>query len=101
MKTQKRHTIYNQEQEDLAALLANKSRDDIYDIIGGREYVMLPILNPKYTAIQRATQLLTIPVIPLFFILMGIKWIVTGDKHLDSWFRKIGVSAATVDKYFL
>jgi len=54
MKTQNRKTIYSQDQEDLAVLLANKSRDDIYDIIEGREYVMLPTLNHKYTAIQRA-----------------------------------------------
>jgi len=101
MKTQNRKTIYNQEQEDLAALLANKSRDDIYDIIEGREFVMLPILNPKYTAMQRATQILTIPVIPLFFILMGVKWIVTGDKYLNSWLRKVGLTASITDKYFL
>ena len=101
MKTQNRKTIYNQEQDDLSALLANKSRDDIYDIIEGREFVMLPTLNHKYTAIQRATQLLTIPVLPLFFILMGIKWIVTGDKYLNSWLCKVGLTAAITDKYFL
>ena len=101
MKTQKRNTIYNQEQEDLAALLANKSRDDIYDIIGGREYVMLPALDHKYTSIQRAVQVLTIPIIPLFFILMGIKWIVTGDKYLNSWLCKVGLSASITNKYFL
>ena len=101
MKTQNRKTIYNQEQEDLAALLANKSRDDIYDIIEGFDSVMLPTLNHKYTAIQRATKLLTIPVIPLFFILMGIKWIVTGDKYLNSWLCKIGLSASITNKYFI
>jgi len=101
MKTQNRKTIYSQDQEDLAVLLANKSRDDIYDIIERREYVMLPILNHKYTAIQRAIQVLTIPTIPLFFILMGIKWIVTGDKYLNSWVCKIGLSADITNKYFI
>ena len=101
IKTQNRKTIYSQDQEDLAVLLANKSRDDIYDIIKGREYVMLPTLNHKYTVIQRAIQVLTIPIIPLFFILMGIKWIVTGDKYLNSWLCKIGLSASITNKYFL
>ena len=101
MKTQNRKTIYNQKQENLSALLANKSRDDIYDILEGFEYVMLPILNNKYTAIQRAIQVLTIPAIPLFFILMGVKWIVTGDKYLDSWLCKVGLTAAITNKYFV
>tara|TARA_B110000902_G_scaffold69158_1_gene81936 strand:+ start:378 stop:683 length:306 start_codon:yes stop_codon:yes gene_type:complete len=101
MKTQNRKTIYSQEQEDIAALLANKSRDDIYDILEVYDSVLVLTFTGKYTAIQRAIQILTVPIIPLFFILMGIKWIVTGDKYLDSWFRKIGLSANTADKYFV
>tara|TARA_R110002110_G_C12993706_1_gene675027 strand:- start:136 stop:441 length:306 start_codon:yes stop_codon:yes gene_type:complete len=101
MKTQNRKTIYIQEQEDLAELLANKSRDDIYDILEGYSYLMLPTLNHKYTAIQRAIQVLTIPTIPFLIILMGIKWIVTGDKYLNSWLCKIGLSASITNKYFI
>ncbi len=101
MKTQNRKTLYSDEMEDLADLLANKSRHEIYDILEEYDSVLVLTFTGRYTAMQRATQILTIPVIPLFFILMGIKWIVTGDKYLDSWFRKVGLSANTMDKYFV
>ena len=101
MKTQNRKTIYMQEQEDLADLLANKSRHEIYNILEEYDSIVLPILNQKYTPMQRAVQVITIPTIPFLLSLMGFKWIITGDKYLASWFRKIGVSAATLDKYFI
>ena len=101
MKTQNRKTIYMQEQEYLADLLANKSRHEIYNILEEYDSIVLPILNQKYTPMQRAVQVLTIPTIPFLFILMGIKWIVTGDKYLNSWLCKIGLSASITNKYFI
>ena len=101
MKTQNRKNMYSNEIEDLADLLANKSRDDIYDILEAYDSVLVLTFTGKYTAIQRAIQILTIPTVPLFFILMGIKWIITGDKYLNSWICRVGLSASITNKYFL
>tara|TARA_R110000765_G_scaffold11095_1_gene35405 strand:- start:288 stop:593 length:306 start_codon:yes stop_codon:yes gene_type:complete len=101
MKTQNRKNMYSNEIEDLADLLANKSRDDIYDILEAYDSVLVLTFTGKYTAIQRAIQILTIPTVPLFFILMGIKWIITGDKYLNTWLCKIGLSASITNKYFI
>ena len=93
--------MYSDEIEDLADLLANKSRDDIYDILEAYDSVLVLTFTGKYTAIQRAIQILTIPTIPFLIILMGIKWIVTGDKYLNTWLCKIGLSASIANKYFI
>ena len=101
MKTQNRKTIYSEEQEDLARLLANKTEMEIYYILEMYDSVLVATFTNKYTAIQRAIQILTIPILPLFFILMGIKWIVTGDKYLNPWFCKVGLTASITNKYFI
>ena len=93
--------IWNSEQEDLAELLANKSRDDVYDELHKYKSILVVSGDTRYTAVQRAVQLLTAPLLPLLFILMGVKWIMTGDKYLDSWLCKVGMTSEMTNKYFL
>ena len=57
--------------------------------------------EPRYTAPQRLIQLLTAPLIPFLLIAMGVKYVITGDKYLDSWLMKIGLTSERTNKYFL
>lgn len=93
--------IWNSEQEDLAELLANKNQDEIFDILDGYKSLLVKVGEPRYTTAQRLIQLLTIPLIPCLFLLMGVKYIITGDKYLDSWLCKIGMNSERTHKYFL
>ena len=93
--------IWNSEQEQLAELLTNKSYDEVYDELHKYKSVLVVSGEPRYTAPQRLIQLLTAPLIPFLVIIMGIKYVVTGDKYLDSWLRKIGMTSERTNKYFL
>ena len=93
-------SIWNNDQEELSELLANKSCEEVFDILEEYKYLLVK-LDPRHTALQRLIQLLTSPLIPVLIIIMGIKYIVTGDKYLDSWLRKIGMTSKRTNKYFL
>ena len=93
--------IWHSEQEDLANFLANKSFDEVYDDLNNYKSILVFSGEPRYTAPQRLMQLITAPLIPVLFVVMGIKYVITGDKYLDSWLRKIGLTSEIVNKYFL
>jgi hypothetical protein len=93
--------LWNSEQEALAASLANKSEDDIFEILENYRSILVKKGRARYTAIQRLIQILTVPLFPVLFLLMFIKWICTGDKYLDSWFCKIGLTSERTNKYFM
>ena len=93
--------IWFSEQEDLAGMLANKSKDDVFEILEDYKSILVKKGKPRYTAIQRFVQILTLSLVPFLFILMFIKWVFTGEKHLDSWFRKAGLTNEITNKYFL
>ncbi len=98
--TDERH-IWHTEQEQLANSLANKSYDDVYNELENYRSILVFKGEPKYTAPQRLMQLLTVPLIPVLFVVMGVKYVITGDKYLDSWLRRIGMTSERVNKYFL
>lgn len=93
--------IWSSEQEQLAELLANKSYDQVYDELHKYKSILVVSGEPRYTAPQRLIQLLTAPLIPVLFVVMGIKYVLTGDKYLDSWLRRIGLTSEKINKYFL
>ena len=98
--THERH-IWHAEQEDLAELLANKNHDEVYAILHKYKSILVVSGEPRYTALQRLIQLITVPLIPVLFVVMGVKYVLTGDKYLDSWLRKIGLTSERTNKYFL
>ncbi len=89
--------LWSSEQEDLSVLLENKSRDDVYDILENYKYLFVESKRPKKSAWFRAIQILTIPISIIFLCLMPLKWILTGDKHLDSWVKFFRINP----EYFL
>ena len=93
--------IFYSEKEHLAELLANKSFDEVCDELENYKAVLVNAGESRYTAPQRLVQLLTAPLIPVLFVVMGFKYVVTGDKYLDSWLRKIGLTSEILNKYFL
>ena len=93
--------IFYSETEHLAELLANKNFDEVYDELENYKAVLVNAGEPRYSAPQRLVQLLTVPLIPVLFVVMGFKYVITGDKYLDSWLRKIGLTSERVNKYFL
>lgn len=94
-------SMWNSEQEDLAGRLANKSEDDIFEILEEYKSILVKKGKTRCTAAQRLIQILTVPLFPFLFLLMFIKWICTGEKHLDSWFCKIGLTSERTNKYFM
>ena len=98
--TDERH-IWDLEQDNLAELLANKSYHEVYDELHKYKSILVVSGEPRYTAPQRLIQLLTTPLLPVLFVAMGVKYVITGDKYLDSWLRKIGLNSERTNKYFL
>tara|TARA_B110000977_G_scaffold50548_1_gene68655 strand:+ start:121 stop:429 length:309 start_codon:yes stop_codon:yes gene_type:complete len=74
------------EKENLIGRLANKSEREIDLEMRDSEVIILRLRDkPKAPAIGR----ILMPVIMIFFlILMFIKWVITGEKYLDSWCKK-------------
>ena len=93
--------LWFSEQDTLAHLLANKSQSDVFDILNDYKSILVKVGKPKYTASQRLIQVLTIPLMPILVILMFVKWVLTGDKYLNSWLNRIGLTSARTDKYFM
>tara|TARA_R110000787_G_scaffold264649_1_gene370568 strand:- start:329 stop:634 length:306 start_codon:yes stop_codon:yes gene_type:complete len=93
--------LWASEQETLAYLLANKSQSDIFDILNDYKSILVKVGKPKYTAAQRLIQILTVPLMPILLILMFVKWVLTGDKYLNSWLNRIGLTSERTDKYFM
>ena len=71
------------EEEDLISRLANKSKIEIELEMRDSEVIILRLRDkPKAPVIGR----ILMPVIMIFLlILMFIKWVATGEGHLDSW----------------
>ena len=93
--------LWFSEQDDLACLLADKSQEEIFEILEDYKSILVKSRRSRYTAIQRSIQILTLPLVPILFLIMFIKWIFTGDKYLDSWFRKVGLTTEITNKYFM
>ena len=93
--------LWFSEQDTLAHLLANKSQSDIFDILDNYKSILVKVGKPKYTVAQRLIQISTIPLMPILLILMLVKWVLTGDKYLNSWLNKVGLTSERTDKYFM
>jgi hypothetical protein len=93
--------IWFSDQDELASKLANKSHEDIFNILEDYKSILVVSGSPRYTATQRLIQLLSAPLIPFLILLMGVKWVLTGDKYLDSWLKRIGLTTEITRKYFL
>ena len=90
-------TLWADDQDKLSVLLENKSRDAINDLLEDYKYLLVKDNKQDKSAKLRVIQILTLPVIPLLIVLMPIKWILTGDKYLDSWMKWVKLNT----KYFL
>lgn len=78
--------LWNADVEAIAEGLANKSKEDVLQVLDGYNVIKLTsIERPKVTAFNRLMFLLLF--IPLATA-AGIKWMMTGDCYLDSWAKK-------------
>lgn len=79
--------MWYSEVESLAADLANKSEREVFDLLNERDVIQLATCERiKTPAMGR---LLLILLMPALLILSATKWILTGDKYLDSWIKKL------------
>ncbi len=86
MRFKNERVLWHSETEDLAAKLVGKSKDEIQDIFEDNDVISLKTCEKiKVTIIGR---LLCIPVFLLMVIVSVFKWFMTGDRYLDSWFKK-------------
>ena len=93
--------LWFSEQDTLAHLLANKSHEEVFEVLDNYKSILVKVGKTKYTAAQRLIQILTIPLMPILVILMFVKWVFTGDKYLNSWLNRIGLTSERTDKYFM
>ena len=93
--------LWFSEQDTLAYLLANKSQEEVFETLDNYKSILVKVDKTKYTAAQRLIQILTIPLMPILVIMMFVKWVFTGDKYLNSWLNRIGLTSERTDKYFM
>lgn len=72
--------------EHLAAKLADKSQKEIQEILDDRDVIKLR--SCERSSISFLGRLSSIVVFPSLIILMAVKWLVSGDRYLDSWAKK-------------
>jgi hypothetical protein len=92
--------IYCDEQEEISIKFENKSRDEIYDMLEDYDKILILSGDVKYKWYERFGQVLTIPLIPILLLLVGVKWMVTGDQYLNSWCKKSGIERV-LRRYFI
>ena len=82
--------LFVHDREILAKDLANKSEEECYRILcgykRGQEIVTISLATEDGIKWYNRTSMLV--VVPLLFLLAGVKWLFTGQMYLDSWARK-------------
>ena len=74
------------ETEALAARLADKNQQELLEIFEENDVVRIHSCDrPKISIFNRVMSIFTFPV---FIILMGVKWLLTGDQYLESWCKR-------------
>ena len=70
----------------LAKELCNKSEREVMEVLARNDVIKLHSgKRPKQTALARLSQFVIVPIlIPISFL----KWIITGDRYLNSWCKK-------------
>lgn len=81
--------LWNADVEDIAGMVANKSKEDVLQVLDNYNVIKLTsIERPKVTAFNRFMFVLLF--IPLATT-ASIKWMMTGDGYLDTWAKKYNV----------
>lgn len=75
------------ETEYLATKLANKSERDVLNILNQHDIIRLDSMERKPTPVLG--RLLFVVSYPILLLLVGIKWVLTGDRYLDSWVKRL------------
>lgn len=79
--------MWYSETEKLAEKLSNKTQREIQEILDESDVIALRSIDrPKDNKILNRFVFILL-FVPLL-LLSAIKWIFTGDKYLDSWFKK-------------
>jgi hypothetical protein len=72
--------------EDIAEKLANKDLHAVLDILEVNNVICLTSIDrPKTSALGRIS---SVPVFAVLMVASLIKWVVTGDRYLDSWIKR-------------
>lgn len=78
--------MWYSETEVLAARLANKDQCDIQEILDDHDVIRLQ--SQERNKLNIFNRLFLAFSFPFLIILFCIKWLLTGDGHLDSWAKK-------------
>lgn len=84
--------LWFSELEDLSVMLENKTRDEILEILDANGVISIRQGEVKSTFVQRLVCGVSfIPLLLLLYTLSGIKKLITGDGHLNSWVKRAGL----------
>lgn len=85
--------LWFSELEDLSVMLENKTRDEILDILDENDVISIR-QGEVSTFVQRLVCGVTfIPFLVLLYIVAGVKKLITGDSHLNSWVKRAGLES--------
>lgn len=86
MRFKDEKVMWYSDTERLAALLEDKSKEEIQEILEEHDVIKLRSIDrPKTTGFNRVA--LVIFFIPVLTV-SGVKWFLTGDRYLDSWAKQ-------------
>ena len=75
------------ETEYLATELANKTEQEVMDILNQHDIIRLDTMERKST--HTFGRILLVVLYPFLVLLACIKWVLTGDRYLDSWSKRL------------
>ncbi len=86
MRFKDERNMWHSETEDLAEALADKSASEIQEILD--EHDVITLRTGERERLNIFNRLFWIAAFPILFSLFCVKWLLTGDGHLDSWAKK-------------
>jgi hypothetical protein len=87
--------LWYAETEDLSHKLANKSARELQEIFDSGDIIELRTAKDK--RVNTIGRLLSVPTFVLLILLSGVKWLVTGDRYLDSWFKQSKILSKIIE----
>ena len=86
MRFKDERVLWFSETEILAAKLANKTEYELQEIFD--ESDIIELRTGKAKKVSFIGRFLSLIVFPLLVVLSLFKWLLTGDRYLDSWFKR-------------
>lgn len=86
MRFKDERQLWYSEVEDLSEMLANKTAEEVNLILDDADVIRLQSSEQPKAGIP--SRLFGVVLWPIFVLILCVKWLICGDRYLDSWGRK-------------